>query len=42
MIPKIESAQYVGDYRIRLRFADGREGEVDLESEPDSCIAETA
>lgn len=33
MIPKIESAQYVGDYRIRLRFADGREGEVDLECE---------
>lgn len=33
MIPRLESAQYVADYRIRLRFADGREGEIDLENE---------
>ena len=30
MTPRLESADYVADYRIRLRFADGREGEVDL------------
>ena len=30
MIPKLESAEYVGGYRIHLRFADGRAGEVDL------------
>ncbi len=33
MIPKLESAEYVADYRIRLRFADGREGEIDLAEE---------
>jgi hypothetical protein len=30
MIPKLESAEYAGGYRIRLRFADGRAGEIDL------------
>ena len=33
MIPKLESAEYAGDYRIRVRFADGRHGEVDLVDE---------
>ena len=33
MIPKIESAEYVADYRIRLQFADGRQGEIDLAEE---------
>ncbi len=33
MIPKLESAEYVGGYRIRLRYADGRTGEVDLSGE---------
>jgi hypothetical protein len=33
MIPKLESAEYVSDYRIRLRFADGRTGEIDLKDE---------
>ena len=33
MIPKLESAEYVGDYRIRVRFADGRHGEIDLADE---------
>jgi hypothetical protein len=33
MIPRLESAEYVGDYRIRLRFADGRTGEIDLKDE---------
>jgi len=31
--PRIVEARYAGDYRIWLRFADGVEGEVDLESE---------
>ena len=33
MIPKLESAQYVAGYRIYLRFADGRHGEIDLAQE---------
>ena len=33
MLPKLEEAEYKGDYRIRLRFADGVEGEVDLGDE---------
>jgi hypothetical protein len=33
MIPQLTSAEFVGDYVIRLRFADGVEGDVDLESE---------
>ena len=33
MIPKLESAEYVADYRIRLRFADGRHGVIDLTEE---------
>jgi len=30
--PKIAEARYAGDYRIWLRFVDGVEGEIDLES----------
>jgi hypothetical protein len=33
MIPKIESAEYVVGHTIRVRFADGVEGDVDLTSE---------
>ena len=33
MMPKLQEAKYQGDYRIWLRFADGTEGEVDLEKE---------
>jgi hypothetical protein len=33
MTPRLQSATYAGGYRIRLRFADGRAGEVDLEGE---------
>ncbi len=33
MIPKLEDAEYVREYTIRVRFADGTEGEVDLTSE---------
>ena len=33
MLPKLREAKYKCDYRIWLKFADGVEGEVDLESE---------
>jgi hypothetical protein len=31
--PRIAEAKYAGGYRIWLRFADGIEGEIDLEPE---------
>ena len=33
MIPELQKSEYRGGYRIWLQFADGVEGEVDLESE---------
>ncbi|MBI4618533.1 MAG: DUF2442 domain-containing protein, partial [Planctomycetes bacterium] len=33
MIPLLESAEYVTGHTIRLRFADGTEGEVDMKDE---------
>ncbi|MSR70293.1 MAG: DUF2442 domain-containing protein [Phycisphaerales bacterium] len=33
MLPRLQEAKYLCDYRIWLRFADGVEGEVDLASE---------
>ncbi len=33
MTPKLETAEYVAAYRIWLRFADGRQGEIDLVDE---------
>jgi hypothetical protein len=33
MLPKLKEAEYRGDYRVWLKFADGIEGEIDLESE---------
>lgn len=33
MIPRIVSAQVCGVHRVRLRFADGVDGEVDLSEE---------
>ncbi len=33
MLPKLREAEYRSDYRIWLRFADGVEGEIDLENE---------
>lgn len=33
MLPKLQEARYLRDYRIWLKFADGVEGEVDLEGE---------
>lgn len=31
--PRICTAEHVGDYRLRLTFADGRTGVIDLEPE---------
>jgi hypothetical protein len=31
MLPKLENVEYLGDYRLRIRFADGVEGAIDLE-----------
>ena len=33
MLPRLKEAKYQGDYRVWLKFADGVEGEVDLEKE---------
>ena len=33
MIPKLVDSEYVSAYTIRLRFADGIEGDVDLSDE---------
>lgn len=33
MIPRVSEATYVKDFIIRVRFADGVEGEVNLEEE---------
>ena len=33
MLPRLQKSEYRGGYRIWLQFADGVEGEVDLESE---------
>jgi len=33
MTPKLESAEYVRDYTIRVKFADGVEGDIDMRNE---------
>jgi len=33
MIPRVMEAQYVKDYIIKIRFADGVEGEINLSDE---------
>ena len=38
MTPRITSVSYVHDYTLRLRFADGVEGEIDLSGELDGEI----
>jgi len=30
MIPRVETAEYLRDYTIHIRFGDGSEGDVDL------------
>ena len=31
--PRIETAEYAGDYKLRLTFADGKSGVIDLEDQ---------
>jgi len=33
ILPKLQEAKYKGEYRIWLKFEDGVEGEIDLETE---------
>lgn len=33
MVVRVMRAEYLGEYRIHLRFADGAEGDVDLSAE---------
>jgi hypothetical protein len=33
MIPKLAAAEYVGEHRVRVRFADGAEAVLDLAAE---------
>ena len=33
MIPRVEKADYLGEYTVHLRFTDGVEGDVDLAEE---------
>lgn len=40
MIPKIVSLEHAGAYAIRVRFADGVEGEIDLAQELDGEMFE--
>jgi hypothetical protein len=40
MIPRLVFAEHVRDHTIRLRFADGAEGEVDLANELDGDVFE--
>jgi hypothetical protein len=40
MLPRITDARCVGGYTIWLRFADGTEGEVNLEAELDGEVFE--
>ncbi len=30
MLPRITHVRYMGDYRLELRFSDGRHGEIDF------------
>ena len=40
MIPRVVKAEYITDYKIYLRFADGAEGEVNLAAELEGQIFE--
>jgi hypothetical protein len=40
MIPRVTTAEYVRDYVIHVRFADGVEGDVDLQDELDGEVFE--
>ena len=38
MMPRVEIAQYKGDYIVHIRFSDGTEGDVDLRNELDEFL----
>ena len=40
MLPRVVEARYVGRFTVHLRFADGTEGDVDLERELDGEVFE--
>jgi hypothetical protein len=40
MIPRVIEAEYVKDYVIHVRLADGAEGDIDLENELDGEVFE--
>lgn len=40
MIPRVVAASYVRDYVLHIRFADGVEGDVDLERELTGVVFE--
>jgi hypothetical protein len=40
MIPRVVEAEYVRDYVIHIKFADGIEGDIDLEDELDGEVFE--
>lgn len=40
MLPRVVDAEYVGEFTLHLRFADGTEGDVNLEGELDGEIFE--
>ena len=40
MLPRIVEVRYIGEYTIWLRFADGTEGEVNLERELEGEVFE--
>ncbi|MEN6577674.1 MAG: DUF2442 domain-containing protein [Phycisphaerales bacterium] len=40
MMPRVVDAQHVRDYVIHVRFADGAEGDIDLQNELDGEVFE--
>ena len=40
MIPRVTEAEYVRDYIVHVRFADGVEGDIDLENELEGEVFE--
>ncbi len=40
MLPRVIEAEYVRDYTIRVKFADGTEGDIDLQNELEGEVFE--
>jgi len=40
MIPRVIEAEYLRDYTIHVRFADGTEGDIDLQNELEGEVFE--